>query len=59
MTEELKTGEGLVDGVALSYQELFQAIPGKYVVMDLDYNMIAATDEFLEMTMVERDAIML
>jgi signal transduction histidine kinase len=47
----------LGDAAAISDSDLFQAIPGHYAVLDPDYNILAATDEFLAMAMAERDDV--
>lgn len=43
---------------ALDFRAFFESSPGLYLVLDLDFRIVAASDAYLRATMTKREAIL-
>ncbi|HEY3921134.1 MAG TPA: ATP-binding protein [Gaiellaceae bacterium] len=53
----LSLGRSESSGIEPEYRRLFESVPGLYLVLDPDLQIVAASDSYLAATMTEREAI--
>jgi PAS domain S-box-containing protein len=57
LLETEKSNRRRAEGTAVLFQSLFEAVPGKFLVLDTQFNIVAASNDYLQATMCRRESI--